>query len=104
MKRPIRIKKVIISSYDDLKNPYYAGGGAYAVHEVAKRLAQKYHVEVLTSSYPQAKDEKVNDVSYKRIGVPRFGPYLGQLIFQARLPFYARTLDYDLWIENFTPP
>ena len=96
--------KIIISSYDDLKNPYYAGGGAVVVHEVFKRLKESYKVKVITGKYPGSIDEIVDGVVYERIGTNFFGPRLGQLIFQVILPFYALTEKFDLWVESFTPP
>jgi len=97
-------KQIIFSSYDDLKNPTYAGGGAVAVHQVARRLAKKYHVTVITGTYPGAKNESKDGVTYLRVGASWLGPRLSQLIFQLILPSYARTLSYDVWFDNLTPP
>lgn len=97
-------KRVIISSYDDIKNPYYGGGGAIAIHEISKRLAGKYDITVITNNYPFGKDAVLDKVKYKRIGFANAGPRLGQLIFQLVLPFYVIRDNYDLWLESFTPP
>lgn len=97
-------QKIIISSYDDINNPYYAGGGAMAVHKVARNLKDKFDITVITAKYPGAVDGKVDNVFYKRIGPSFAGPKIGQLIFQILLPFYAKKMNYDLWIESFTPP
>jgi glycosyltransferase involved in cell wall biosynthesis/LmbE family N-acetylglucosaminyl deacetylase len=97
--------KIIISSYDDLKNPYYGGGGAYAVHKIAKRLASyRYQVKVITSKYPGSQDKVLDGVEYKRVGLSFAGPKLGQLIFHFLLPIYVLKEKYDIWVENFTPP
>ncbi len=97
--------KIIISNYDDLRNPWYAGGGAIAIHEVAKRLAEVYSVEVFVGLYPSArKEEFIDGVHYRRIGTRLFGPRLGQLAYWIKLPFYAVSLDFDVWIDSFTPP
>jgi glycosyltransferase involved in cell wall biosynthesis len=98
------MKKIIISSYDSPKNPFYAGGGARAVHEVAKRILSDYSVLVLTSSYPNSKDEIIDNVSYRYIGLGFLPPKLSQLFFQFLLPFYTFSMDFDVWIESFTPP
>lgn len=97
-------QKIIISNYDDIKNPYYSGGGASAIHEVAKRLVQLYDVFVITGKYPRGSDEVIDGVVYKRVGFSFSGPKLSQLIFHFVLPFYAIAQDFDLWIESFTPP
>lgn len=96
--------KIIISNYDDVKNPDYGGGGAVAVHEIAKRLANKFEITIITGSYEGATDEFVDKVMYKRIKTHYFGAKIGQLIFHFLLPFYATYQEYDLWIESFTPP
>lgn len=96
--------KIVISSYDDIKNPFYGGGGAYAVHEVAKSLAFDFKVTVITGKYPGCKDEVIDEVYYKRIGISKVGPRAGQLIFSFSLPFYFLFQKFDLWIESFTPP
>ncbi len=95
---------IIFSNYDDLKNPWYGGGGARAVHEVAMRLARGNSVTVITGTYPGAKDETLDGVSYARIGTGKFGPFVGQAIYQTLLPWQAFRRRYDIWIESFTPP
>ncbi|MBP9669938.1 glycosyltransferase family 4 protein [Candidatus Woesebacteria bacterium] len=97
-------KRLIISSYDDIKNPTYGGGGATAVYQIAKRLGKVYDVIVYTSTYPGATNLRSGGVEYRRIGTSMFGPKLGQLIFQLCLPFVSLTQKFDLWIESFTPP
>lgn len=99
-KRP----SVIFSNYDDLNNPYYGGGGAIAIHEIAKRLTQKYDITVITGKYPSSHDAILDKVQYKRIGLENAGPKLGQIIFQIILPFYVFRSNFNLWIESFTPP
>lgn len=97
-------KKLIISSYDDMSNPYYAGGGALAVHQTAKGLLNDFDVTVITGNYPGAENHKRDGVIYKRIGPQRGGPKLGQLFYQFLLPVELRRQRFDLWIESFTPP
>lgn len=97
-------KTIIISNYDDIKNPYYAGGGAYAVHEVAKRLSKSFNVTVITGTYPGAKNQKIHGVAYERIGTDFGGPKIGQLMYQTLLPYHVSRKKFDLWVESFTPP
>lgn len=100
------LKNIIISSYDDISNPFYAGGGAVVIHKLAQELQSKYAVTVLTSKHKNAsEDKKFDGVQYKRIGyTPNFFPQLGQLIFLLLLPFYAMSAKFDVWMESFTPP
>ncbi len=95
---------LVISSYDDQKNPVYSGGGAYSVHQLAKRLTAKYEVTVLTGTYRGAKNEIVDNIEYVRIGSDILGHKIGQLIYQCALLKYANKKKCDLWIESTTPP
>lgn len=95
---------IVISNYDDVDNPYYGGGGAIAVNQVARYLAQKHQVTVITGAYPESKNAVKDNVVYKRIGLSRGGPYIGQLIFHLLLPWYCQREAFDVWIESFTPP
>jgi glycosyltransferase involved in cell wall biosynthesis len=99
-----RKKHIIISSYDDISHPVYAGGGARAVFEVASRLTSSYSITVITGNYPGAKNKKMGGVMYKRIGPANINPKLGQLVFHMLLPIYVKKEFFDLWIESFTPP
>lgn len=96
--------RVVFSNYDAPDNPYYAGGGARAIHEVARRLAQRYKVTVVCGAFPGSQDRVVEGVQYFPIGARRPWPRLGQIIFWASLPRLARTMSYDVWIESLTPP
>lgn len=96
--------KLFISNYDDLNNPYYSGGGAVSIHEVAKRLTANFFVTVITGSYPGSSNQLIEDVNYKRIGLAFGGPFLGQISFLLCLPFVLLTANFDIWLESFVPP
>lgn len=96
-------KKIIFSTYDDVKNPYYGGGGARAIREIAARCPE-FDITIITGNYPGAVNKTEKGVHYKRIGPARLGPRLSQLLFHMILPFYVKTESFDLWIESFTPP
>lgn len=98
------LPKVYISNYDDLHNPYYAGGGAHAVHEVARRLSTTYDITVVTGRYRGAQEGDVDGVIYTRIGSDVFGPYSGQLFYHVSLILFVMTHSFDVWVESFTPP
>ncbi|MFA6096140.1 MAG: glycosyltransferase [Candidatus Paceibacterota bacterium] len=99
-----RKKIMIISSYDSIGNPYYNGGGALVVHEVARRLADRFDVKIICGNYPGAKKRRIDGVCYEYAGFSFFGPKLSQLIFQASLPYYVIAGDFDVWVESFMPP
>lgn len=98
------MKRVIFSTYDHLFNPYYHGGGARAIHEIARRLSAYYDVTILTAPYQGSKTRVVDDVKYRYISPTINHPQLGQLIFQASLLVAIKKTQFDIWIENFTPP
>ncbi len=103
-KRLSLIMNIVFSAYDEILNPFYRGGGALATHQIAKRLAKKYRVTIICGGYPDAKDRMQDNVAYKHIGINGFGPFFGQAFFSLLLPFYVKTLDFDVWVENFVPP
>lgn len=99
-----KFSTIIISSYDDIKNPHYGGGGAIAVHEIAKRLSETHSVRVLSWDYCGKKQERIDGVQYERFGFPRLSPKLAMFFYQLSLPFIAHHKKYDLWLESFCPP
>jgi phosphatidyl-myo-inositol alpha-mannosyltransferase len=98
------MKKIIISSYDSIKNPFYGGGGAMINYEIAKRLSHKYEFTVLCGAYPGSSDYVTDGILYKHIGLKLSQPLLAQVLFSFIIPFYALVEKYDVWIENFVPP
>ncbi|MFA6502052.1 MAG: glycosyltransferase family 4 protein [Parachlamydiales bacterium] len=96
--------KLTISSYDDIKNPFYGGGGAIAIHELAKRLISKYQVNIISWNHSGIANEVIDGVNYTRIGSKVVHPKIGMLFFQLCLPFVMMTSKFDLWIESFSPP
>ncbi|MFJ2961429.1 glycosyltransferase [Streptomyces collinus] len=94
---------VVISTFDDLRNPHYHGGGALLVDKVARRLAEDHRVTVVTVA-SRGGTETRDGVRYHRLPLGWAGPRLGQLLYHAVLPFTARRLPHDVWLESFTPP
>lgn len=99
----LRRRHVVVSIYDDAENPAYRGGGALVVAKVARRLAEDFRVTVVTAGRDGDSEER-NGIRYVRLPVCRAGPRAGQLLFLALLPFVARRIRHDLWLESFTPP
>ncbi|HWY79086.1 MAG TPA: glycosyltransferase family 4 protein [Candidatus Sulfotelmatobacter sp.] len=95
---------IFFSSYDDIKNPHYGGGGAVAVHEIAKRLNKNNDVHVLSWNYSGREREIIEGVHYERFGLSFLSPKVAMLIYQLFLPFIARSKHYDVWFESFCPP
>ncbi|MEU6881603.1 glycosyltransferase [Streptomyces sp. NPDC046712] len=100
---PAPRKRVVVSIYDDAGNPDYRGGGALVVEKVTRRLSEEFDVTVVTAGRHGGTRER-DGVRYRYVPVCRAGPRAGQLLFLAALPFLARRIPHDVWLENFTPP
>jgi phosphatidyl-myo-inositol alpha-mannosyltransferase len=98
------LPQIVMSIFDDAGNPHYSGGGPVVVHEVARRLARRYRVTVVSASYKGSKSQWRDGVRYLFLPVGWAGPRAGQLLFQFLLPFVALVLRHDLWIETLPPP
>lgn len=95
--------RLVFSNYDSPSNPYYGGGGAAAIHEVARRLAGRHTVEVVVGRYAADQPTVRDGVTYTPIG-PVAGPKLGQVFFHLALPLRVRRGGFELWCESLTPP
>jgi glycosyltransferase involved in cell wall biosynthesis len=93
-------QRVVISIYD---HPHYNGGGQAMVDTIARRMADDFDVTIVTTA--RRGGTVVRDhVRYRTLPVCWAGPRGGQLAFHALLPWAARRIPHDLWIESFTPP
>ena len=97
------MNRVVISSFDNPGSRHYAGGGSAVVALMAGWLGRDYQVMVVTAG--RRRGTAVHGgVRYRYLPVAWAGPRAGQLLFHALLPFAARRIPHDLWIESFTPP
>ena len=64
--------KIIHFIYDDVHNPWCAGGGAYKALEINRRLALEGHdIVMVTGNYPSAASGARDGVTFKRLGLGR---------------------------------
>jgi glycogen(starch) synthase len=103
MKNTLRILHL---DYDDLHNPYAGGGQANATFQINKRLTERNFITVLTGSYPGAKNNMVNGIYYRRVGIGFLGPTVSILSYWLVIPIYSFFMQnkIDLIIEYFTAP
>jgi len=94
---------VVISSFDSPGHPHYAGGGSAVVELLAGWLAGDCRVMVVTAGRRRGAGQRAG-VRYRYLPVTWAGPRAAQLLFHALLPFAARRIPHELWIESFTPP
>lgn len=94
--------KILHLIYDDIKNPWLAGGGARAVHQINKRFSKKHIVKVVTGNYPCAVDGNVDGVYYKRIGMA--GNYfLSRLTYVFSIPLLIFKETFDIIVDDVSP-
>ncbi len=98
--------KLLHIDYDDLDNPWYSGGQSKATYEMYSRMSDKYSVTVITGKFPKSKNITKNNISYKRVGIGRFGPAISIVSFWFLAPIYASIYqdNYNLISEFFTAP
>ena len=101
--RTTRTRRVVISSFDSPGNPHYNGGGAAMIEMIARWLAPRYDVTVVTAGRRAGTAER-EGIRYLRLPIGWAGPRAGQLLYHLLLPLVARNRRHDVWIENFTPP
>lgn len=98
--------KILHIDYDDLNNPYAAGGQAYTTSELMQRLAKQHDITVVTGNYPGAKNITRKGVRYIRLGIGNKGYTVSMLSHWFLLPFYVafHQKRYDVILECFTAP
>jgi len=89
--------------YDDVRNPWCAGGGAVRVREVYARLAPEHDITVVTGWAPDMPGcERRQGVRYIHVGRQR--SYAGsRLAYSAQALSWVRPLRCDLWIWEYSP-
>jgi len=93
--------KILHLDFDDLKNPN-GGGQAVRTFEINRRLAKRHTVTVITGNYEGARDERIENIHYIRVGAKSF-PW-SFLSFFVWAPELFKKIEFDLLVENFTPP
>ncbi|MFI1659222.1 glycosyltransferase [Streptomyces sp. NPDC020472] len=96
-------RHVVVSVYDGADASACRSGGALVAGKVARRLAEDFRVTVVTAGRRGGTEDR-NGIRYVRLPVGRAGPRAGRLLFLVLLPFAARRIRHDLWLESFTPP
>lgn len=88
-------------TYDDMKNPWCGGGGAKRVFEVDRRLGKRHKIKVFTGKYPGARDEIVDSVEYKRVGIG-LNYLISRITFSLCLPFFLIRERFDIIVNEFS--
>ncbi|MFF9912671.1 glycosyltransferase [Streptomyces sp. NPDC013457] len=101
--RAARRKRVVVSLYDETGEFDHRDGGATVVEKVSRRLSDEFDVTVVTAGRHGASLRR-DGIRYVYLPVRWAGQRTGRLLFLTLLPFVARRLPHDAWLENFTPP
>lgn len=93
--------KVLHFIYDDLKNPWVAGGGAVRAFEIYRELGSRVDATIVSGSYPGARDEALDGVRYRRLGARR--PYAwSRLTYGLAASRLLRRAAYDVAVSDFS--
>jgi glycosyltransferase involved in cell wall biosynthesis len=93
--------RVLHCIYDDQKNPWVGGGGAARAHEIYRRLRRELQTEVVTGNYVGARDETIDGVHYRRLGLA--APYaLSRASYALAAGALLRVARYDAAIFDFS--
>lgn len=88
--------------YDDIDNLWLGGGGARRTYEVARRLATRHQVTVITGGYPGATGELERDGVRYLFTASQRGYAASRLAYMREAALRARKLPADLTVEVFS--
>jgi len=92
--------KILHIIYDDVKNPWCGGGGAYRALMINGQIAHEQHeVMVLTGNFPGAKNVINDNVTYKRVGL-NTSYLISRISFTILVPFYLKRYQGDIIIND----
>ena len=102
--------RILHCIYDDLDNPWVAGGGAVRVFQLYRRLAGRVAATVATGAYPGAQNQTRDGVRYLHLGSPQ--PYAWSRLTYAReanrllrrSEYDAAIFDFSSYTPVFVPP
>jgi glycosyltransferase involved in cell wall biosynthesis len=94
--------RILHLAFEDFRRPG-SGGGSVRTHEVARRLAERHDITMITTSYPGARERIEDGVHYVPVGAP-LGYFGSILTYFLVLPWVVRRYDCDLIVEDFAAP
>lgn len=93
--------RILHCIYDDPANPWVGGGGSLRVLEIYRRLSDRLDVTVASGAFPGGRDETIEGVRYRRLGIPR--PYpLSRLSYAVAATRLLARGDYDVGVLDFS--
>ena len=97
--------KILHCIYDHTANPWVAGGGAFRVREIYRRLPAEHEITVRCGRYPGARDYQDRNIRYEFVGTGRNNYLLSTCCYALRTAAYLRSNSsaYDVVVEDFAP-
>ena len=88
--------------YDDIANPWLAGGGAVRAREIYRRLAQRHQVTLITGLFPGAqREEEIDGIHFVRVGSDR-SYTRSRLAYCYAAVDQLKRMSWDVWINEFS--
>ncbi len=100
--------KIVHLTYDDVHNPWLGGGGAQRTMDIYRKLTGDYRVNVITGTYPGAREVTEGNRTQYRAGVvlgsnPSYAGYLlSRLSYTVGVWPHIRRADFDLLVDDFS--
>ncbi len=94
--------RIVHLIYDDLQNPWLAGGGAVRAEEIYRRLAARHQVTLVSGAFPGSAPDEVRD-GVRRLHVGRAASYAGSRLRYCRQALASlNQLRWDVWVHEFS--
>lgn len=88
--------------YDDIANPWLAGGGAVRAREIYRRLAERHQVTLITGLYPGAqREEEIDGIRFVRVGSDR-SYARSRLAYCHASVEQLKQMSWDVWVNEFS--
>jgi len=88
--------------YDDIANPWLAGGGAVRAREIYRRLAERHQVTLITGLYPGAqREEEIDGIRFVRVGSDR-SYARSRLAYCHASVEQLEQMSWDVWVNEFS--
>lgn len=94
--------RIVHLIYDDLQNPWLAGGGAVRADEIYRRLTARHEVTLVTGSFPES-DPAGTRAGVRLVRVGRGSSYARSRLQYCRGAVAAlKGLAWDVWVHEFS--
>lgn len=94
--------RIVHLIYDDLHNPWLAGGGAVRADEIYRRLAARHQVTLVSGAFPGSVPDAVRD-GVRRLHLGPASSYASSRLRYCRQALASLSqLPWDVWVHEFS--